>query len=621
MTPTSRDRGRTTSLRGMISAAVGRAAAAALLVFRCRREAKTPGDARRRHARQVERDAGDVTDPRRSRDVRSPVDPPPDDVGAPSLFFERARRFGDEEPLDAQAGISKSEESLLRLQNLRRGSENLDTHTPKQLNRTSLGVIHQQSALADGLALPPLIDEAWEEAPSGATDLESRPRPLTKGEENHASYGVELLQPSAAEYHDVVACTKSYAKQLDRERESCESIDFAKHNEGEDSVNFAEQDDLLSVAGKSDDQSVMSLSQWLGDDYIDEEGDIESIGREPPHSTSVPIEPSDGDVLYGRGGNANSHPGNIRFREKARELLPRYLLCSKEDKTLVSVELMESVTRKGHRFIKRRSDGIWDEVDRDSARKKASQCFRDLNDEVKCTASQNAPTEENASRALLEERASSSPSSAAMGGQDIDPISIGSNEWKKGNPDNRLTTEFFEETTFDDEPPSYQPSPINPSRLIDPSCPIEYTEHDVLYGRGGNANTHPGNIRFREKARGLLPRYLLCSKEGKKPVSVELMESVTREGHRFLEKSSDGKWYKVVNPRIKASQAFRDALRVLLKDVASMSIEWGQNVENVVGDLDPTNDEWEFDPDSLDKEELYNLISQSLSCEIPALHA
>ena len=451
MTPSStssRDRGRTNSLRGMISAAVGRAAAAvaaALLVFCCRREAKTPGDASRRHARQVERDAGDATDPRRSHDVRSPVDPPPDDAGAPSLFFKRARRFGDEEPLTPQAGISKSEEIgyglestndlevLLELElrlknlagiskseeigcglesiddfevrcglestddleellkstfkNLRRGSKNPDTHTPEQLNRTSLGVIRQQSALADGLALPPLNDEAWEEATSGANDFKSRPRPPTEGEENHASSGEELLHPSAAEYHEVVACTKSYAKQLGRERESCESIDFAKRNEGEDGVDFAEQDDLLPVAGKSDDQSVPSLSQWLGDDYIDEEGDIESIGREPPHSTSVPIEPSDGDVLYGRGGNANSHPGNIRFREKARELLSRYLLCSKEDKTLVSVELMESVTRNGHRFIKRRSDGIWEEVDRKIARTKASQCFRDLNDEVKCTAS------------------------------------------------------------------------------------------------------------------------------------------------------------------------------------------------------------------------------------------
>ncbi len=376
---------------------------------------------------QVERDAGDATDARRSRDVRRPVDPPPDDVGAPSLFFERPRRFGDEE---LKAGIGCGLEScglestddlevlLKRLQSLRRGSENPDPYTPNQLNRTSLGVIHQQPALADGLALPSLIDEAWEEATSGATESESRPRPPTEGEENHASSGGELLQPSAAEYHEVVDCTKSYAKQLDRERESCESIDFTKHNEGEDGVNFAEQDDLLPVAGKSDDQSVTSLSQWLGDDYINEEGDIESIGREPPHSTSVPI---------------SSPP-----EEKRKSIEP--------------------------------SDG------------------------------------------------------------------------------------------------------------------------DVLYGRGGNANTHPGNIRFREKARELLPRYLR-SKEDKKPVSVELMESVTRDGHRFLEKSSDGKWYKVVNPRIKASQAFRDALRVLLKDVASMSIEWGQIDENVVGDLDPTNDD------------------------------
>jgi hypothetical protein len=193
-----RNSGRMTSLGEMISAAVD----AVLLVFRCRREAKTPGDERRRQARQVERDAGDAADPRRSRDVRRLVDQPPYELGAPSLFFELARRFGDEEPLTSQAGI--------RLQMAR--------------------------------GCPPLIDEAWEEATSGANESESRPRPPTEGEENHASSGGELLQPfAAAECHEVVACTKSYAKQLDWERESCQSIDFAKHDEGEDGVNLAEQ--------------------------------------------------------------------------------------------------------------------------------------------------------------------------------------------------------------------------------------------------------------------------------------------------------------------------------------------------------------------------------------------
>jgi hypothetical protein len=37
-----------------------------------------------------------------------------------------------------------------------------------------------------------------------------------------------------------------------------------------------------------------------------------------------------------------------------------------------------------------------------------------------------------------------------------------------------------------------------------------------------------------------------------------LMETVTEEYH-FLKKGQDGHWYRVLNPRKKASQVFRDA--------------------------------------------------------------
>jgi hypothetical protein len=37
---------------------------------------------------------------------------------------------------------------------------------------------------------------------------------------------------------------------------------------------------------------------------------------------------------------------------------------------------------------------------------------------------------------------------------------------------------------------------------------MEPTEHDVLCGRGGQPNTHPGNIRFHEKALELLPEFI-----------------------------------------------------------------------------------------------------------------
>ena len=108
------------------------------------------------------------------------------------------------------------------------------------------------------------------------------------------------------------------------------------------------------------------------------------------------------------------------------------------------------------------------------------------------------------------------------------------------------------------------------------------------------------------------------------------MESVTSAGHYFLDKGPGGKWYKVVGnaPRKKASQAFRDALREVLKDVYSTSKEWGQFFRDVLGDVDPTSEDWKLDEDFLDS--LYNhiqsedgdemgyMISNSVPRQIPA---
>ena len=81
---------------------------------------------------------------------------------------------------------------------------------------------------------------------------------------------------------------------------------------------------------------------------------------------------------FGCGGLTNKHPGNIEFRQKARELKPWYdSVSTKEEKYDISVILMESVTDEGHRFLEKGSDGLWHEVDWDGARYKASQAFRD----------------------------------------------------------------------------------------------------------------------------------------------------------------------------------------------------------------------------------------------------
>jgi len=100
-------------------------------------------------------------------------------------------------------------------------------------------------------------------------------------------------------------------------------------------------------------------------------------------------------------------------------------------------------------------------------------------------------------------------------------------------------------------------------RVIDESVAIEPTPDDVLFGRGGFTNSHPGNIRFRAKALELRPWYEQSTKEEKYEISELLIESVKSEGHRFLERGTDGNWHEVIGngARKKASQALRERIR------------------------------------------------------------
>jgi hypothetical protein len=105
------------------------------------------------------------------------------------------------------------------------------------------------------------------------------------------------------------------------------------------------------------------------------------------------------------------------------------------------------------------------------------------------------------------------------------------------------------------------PSHANHRRLIDQSRDIEPTDDDVLFGKGGKINKHPGNLRFRAKALELRPRYESCETNDEKThISNVLLESVTSQGHRFLEKGNDGLWHEVIGNgrRKKASQALRE---------------------------------------------------------------
>ena len=90
--------------------------------------------------------------------------------------------------------------------------------------------------------------------------------------------------------------------------------------------------------------------------------------------------PTDADVLCGRGGRTNHHPGNKLYLRLKEEIQDRYLAASKNDKTAISQELVDGIHKRGGRFLEQDdATGDWFEITAVKARKKASQTLRELN--------------------------------------------------------------------------------------------------------------------------------------------------------------------------------------------------------------------------------------------------
>lgn len=95
---------------------------------------------------------------------------------------------------------------------------------------------------------------------------------------------------------------------------------------------------------------------------------------------------SDKDVLLGRGGMTNKHPGNQSFRRLVEETKPMYKgYSSKTKKKEVSQLVVDDIEQRGGNFLKKRrklrkdpdSPYEWVIASPDEARKKASQALRE----------------------------------------------------------------------------------------------------------------------------------------------------------------------------------------------------------------------------------------------------
>lgn len=84
------------------------------------------------------------------------------------------------------------------------------------------------------------------------------------------------------------------------------------------------------------------------------------------------------DVLCGRGGETNHHPGNVRYRGLVKKYQRLYLKAKRRDKPKIARLIVDTVRRKHGRFLKKDiSANAWLDVGNNKAREKTSQALRE----------------------------------------------------------------------------------------------------------------------------------------------------------------------------------------------------------------------------------------------------
>ena len=142
---------------------------------------------------------------------------------------------------------------------------------------------------------------------------------------------------------------------------------------------------------------IIRPSSWLFDNIVGSDirtrspsPSILSSGRFTPRdaenhpvlSTPTVEEPSCFDILCGRGGRSNHHPGNKKYREVVRIMKASYRnIDTKSAKTDVSRAIVEHVYNYGGRFLKQdKATGNYHVLSPVEARKKTSQALREAKD-------------------------------------------------------------------------------------------------------------------------------------------------------------------------------------------------------------------------------------------------
>jgi hypothetical protein len=256
------------------------------------------------------------------------------------------------------------------------------------------------------------------------------------------------------------------------------------------------------------------------------------------NASVLPLETADeiligkNDILFGRGGLTNRHFGNKKYRDVINEYRQEYVDAKKVEKPRVAKRVVKKILSADFadtpvRFLKRDDNGLWVEVDEHEAACKVSQALREKT-RWSCMKTEGTEASVAVSLKLEVEHSTATPTkkrSADGNGADVKKVlkiettdkesgettvkKIQVGGLKEGTPQpvklaqQPSTPVLAPEVSVADIKPvptafeiSVPPLEASASAMLpnDGSMP---TDADVLFGRGGRTNHHPGNKRLR----------------------------------------------------------------------------------------------------------------------------
>ena len=182
-----------------------------------------------------------------------------------------------------------------------------------------------------------------------------------------------------------------YSRMSNDENKAGDSTDKENGNEDTD-MKDAESSKKEGANGEKDKESSGDGENKMKDDKAEEPEEKEKKDERTEEEKEAarkkyenwPLknikEPHENDVMYGRGGGTNHHPGNKRYRKMVEDRKLDYVNSKRLDKPLVALDIIRvwRAQEPPGRFLKLdEKTGLWSDVGDKKAREKTSQALRE----------------------------------------------------------------------------------------------------------------------------------------------------------------------------------------------------------------------------------------------------